>query len=127
MAEEVNKGVLMVGQGVIMRGEIKVPSIALIDGTVDGVLEADVVNITENGTMTGTTTASRVRVAGRINQSTTARTELFITKSGSVTGTVAYGELEIEKGGEIEGALSQGAEPPSAPATPHTPSTPAKP
>ena len=106
MAEEVNKGGLMVGQGVIMRGEIKVPSIALIDGTVDGVLEADVVNITENGTMTGTTTASRVRVAGRINQSTTARTELFITKSGSVTGTVAYGELEIEKGGVFEGSVS---------------------
>ena len=33
----------------------------------------------------------------------------------------------IEKGGEIEGALSQGAEPPSAPATPNTPATPAKP
>jgi cytoskeletal protein CcmA (bactofilin family) len=56
--------------------------------------------------MTGTTTASRVRVAGKINQSTTARTELFITKSGSVTGTVAYGELEIEKGGVFEGSVS---------------------
>lgn len=106
MAEDVNKGALMVGAGVVIKGKFDVPSVAVIDGTVEGVLNADVINITENGIVTGTTTASRVRVAGKIHQTTTARTELFITKTGAVTGSVAYGELEIERGGVFEGNVT---------------------
>jgi cytoskeletal protein CcmA (bactofilin family) len=39
---------------------------------------------------------------------------LIVRTTGKIIGKIHYAEIEIEKGGEIEGALSQGAEPPSS-------------
>jgi hypothetical protein len=42
---------------------------------------------------------------------------LIVRTTGKIVGKIHYSEIEIEKGGEIEGALSQGAEPPAQPAS----------
>jgi len=42
---------------------------------------------------------------------------LIVRATGKIVGKIHYAEIEIEKGGEIEGALNQGSEPPAAAST----------
>ncbi len=99
-------GNLMVGAGVTMNGNMTVPGEAVVDGAIDGTLTASIVHVTENGQINGTTTADHVRVAGKVTQTTVAKNTLFIESSGIASGNVTYANLEIAKGGNIQGQIS---------------------
>ncbi len=96
----------MVGEGVTMNGTMTVPGEAVIDGAVDGTLTASTVHVTENGKINGVTTAEHVRIAGKVVQTTVAKNTLVIESTGTATGSVAYANLEIAKGGNIQGQIS---------------------
>ncbi|MEO0317044.1 MAG: hypothetical protein RL404_721 [Pseudomonadota bacterium] len=99
-------GNLMVGAGVTMNGTMAVPGEAVIDGAIDGTLTASVVHVTDNGQIDGVTTADHVRVAGKVTQTTVAKNTLVIESSGTASGSIAYANLEIAKGGNIQGQIS---------------------
>ena len=99
-------GNLTVGAGVTMNGTMNVPGEAVIDGAVDGTLTASAVHVTENGQVNGVTTADHVRIAGKVTQTTVAKNTLVIESSGTAAGSVAYANLEIAKGGNIQGQIS---------------------
>jgi len=98
-------GNLAVGEGVRMQGNLSVPGEAVIDGQIQGVLTAQSVFITDNGAIQGTTTADHVRVAGKISETTVANKTLLIESTGVATGNIAYADLEIRKGGDIQGNI----------------------
>ncbi len=99
-------GNLTVGAGVTMNGTMTVPGEALIDGAVLVMLTASSVHITENGQVNGVTTADHVRIAGKVSQTTVAKNTLVIETSGTAAGDIAYANLEIAKGGNIQGQIS---------------------
>ncbi len=99
-------GNLIVGEGVTMNGNMQVPGEAVVDGAVDGMLSASAIHVTANGTINGTTTADHVRVAGKVTNTTIAKNTLVIEASGTAAGNVAYANLEIAKGGNIQGQVS---------------------
>jgi cytoskeletal protein CcmA (bactofilin family) len=105
MADDQKIGCLMVGEGVISTGQFQVPDIAFISGQVDGDLTAREVVVGVGGVVRGNLIADVVEVRGEVQQNVVAHRFLFIRSTGKVKGSVTYTELEIEKGGDIQGSL----------------------
>ena len=80
--------------------------LAEIDGTFDGVIKAQSVNVTSHGIINGTTEAKHIRVEGQVNQTLKAEGTLLIESSGRVSGDVSYADLEIRRGGDIQGSIT---------------------
>jgi cytoskeletal protein CcmA (bactofilin family) len=117
MAEIHASGSLLVGEGVFMKGTMRVPGVASIDGKLEGQLSADSVFIQQNGSMDGQTTANHVRVAGTLTDTTVANRTLLVEATGLVAGSITYQELEIKKGGSLQGGIYKvGREAPAIPA-----------
>jgi cytoskeletal protein CcmA (bactofilin family) len=94
-------------------------------------LTAEEVLIGPTGRITGRVSAKIIDVRGQLHNTIVSERSLIVRSTGKIVGKIHYSEIEIEKGGEIEGALSQGAEPPamaaSSPASPATVSAPPAP
>jgi cytoskeletal protein CcmA (bactofilin family) len=105
MAEIHAAGSLLVGEGVFMKGTMRVPGVASVDGKLEGELSADSVFIQQNGSMDGQTTANHVRVAGTLTDTTVANRTLVVEATGLVAGSITYQELEIKKGGSLQGGI----------------------
>lgn len=129
MADINSPGSLLVGEGVFMKGSMRVPGTASVDGKLEGELTADTVIIQINGSMDGRTTANHVRVAGQLNNTTLANKTLVIESSGRIAGSITYEELEIKKGGSLMGGIYKvgQAAPTPAPAAPAKPAAAAAP
>ena len=116
MAEIHAAGSLLVGEGVFMKGTMRVPGVASVDGKLEGELSADSVFIQQNGSMNGQTTANHVRVAGTLTDTTVANRTLVVESTGLVAGSITYQELEIKNGGSLQGGIYKvGREAPAMP------------
>ncbi len=98
---------IFIGEGVVFTGAIKAPNQAIISGKFEGELEARDVLIGVSGVVTGKTTAQFVDVEGELNDTVTSRELLIVRGTGRVRGTVTYGEIEIERGGQVKGDMIQ--------------------
>ncbi|BDU57489.1 hypothetical protein LMORI2_04710 [Limnohabitans sp. MORI2] len=98
---------IYIGEGVVFSGTIKAPNQAVISGKFEGELDARDVLIGASGVVTGKTTAQFVDVKGELNESVTSRELLIVRATGRVNGTVTYGEIEIERGGQVKGDMIQ--------------------
>ena len=105
MVESNPVGTLLVGEGVFMNGTIKVPGIATIDGKIEGAITADTIFITANGAVKGKTTANHIRVGGELTDTTVANKTLVIESAGTISGSITYADLEIKKGGSLQGNI----------------------
>ncbi len=115
MAEINSPGSLLVGEGVFRKGSMQVPGTASIDGKLEGDLTADTVIVQTNGAMDGRTTANHVRVAGSLTNTTVANKSLVVESSGLIGGAITYNELEIKKGGQLQGNIYKVGQQPPAP------------
>ena len=118
MAEINSPGSLLVGEGVFMKGSMQVPGTASIDGKLEGELSADTVIVQTNGAMDGRTTANHVRVAGSLTNTTVANKSLVVESSGLIGGSITYQELEIKKGGQLQGSIYKVGQQPQVQAAP---------
>ena len=107
MAENNQNGCLTVGEGVKLTGNFVVPDIASISGTIEGELTAREIQVGSTGVVKGKVTADVVDVRGEIHENLTSRKSLFIRSTGKVIGSVQYAEIEIEKGGDLQGSLQK--------------------
>jgi cytoskeletal protein CcmA (bactofilin family) len=109
MADNNQNGCLTVGEGVKLVGNFVVPDIASISGTIEGEITAREILVGSTGIIKGKVTAEVVDVRGEIHDNLTANKSLFIRSTGKVIGTVQYAEIEIEKGGDLQGNLLKSA------------------
>lgn len=107
MADDNQNGCLVVGEGVKLSGNFVVPNTASISGTIDGDLTAREILVGPSGVLKGKVTADLVDVRGEIHESVTSNKALFVRSTGKVSGAVRYAEIEIEKGGDLQGNLSK--------------------
>ena len=105
MADTNPPGSLFVGDGVFMQGTMTVPGLASVDGKLQGQLTADVIAIQTNGSIDGKTTANHIKVAGSLTDTTVANRTLVIESSGLIAGSITYAEMEIKKGGSLQGSI----------------------
>lgn len=95
---------LIVGRGISLNGKISSCDRLIIDGKVEAELEdCHTVEVTENGTFKGAAEIAGAEISGHYDGSLTVRDNLLIRGTGRVSGTVRYGRLHIEDGGEVNG------------------------
>ncbi len=63
------------------------------------------IKITETGTVKGQIEFERADISGVFEGDLTARERLVVRATGRVTGKVRFGELEVERGGQVLGDI----------------------
>ena len=97
---------LFIGAGVTFSGTVYVPGKALIDGVFDGDLKARDLEVDVNGTVIGNIDAQSLDVRGKMFEHIKCAQVCLIRSTGVITGSIVYGQLEIERGGVIKGSLN---------------------
>jgi cytoskeletal protein CcmA (bactofilin family) len=100
-------GDLYVGAGVIAHCVAIVPGRAVVNGQFDGAIDAKEIEVQAKGIVSGTIQATTIAVSGKINDVVQAADTLSIGNSGIVSGDIRYGNLEVAKGGELLGSMTQ--------------------
>ena len=110
---------LTVGRDISLTGEITACERLVVEGSVEANLtNCREIEIAETGLLKGTAGIEDAEIRGRFEGNLTVRKRLLIRATGKVIGTVRYGQLEIECGGQISGDIQAqaGAEEESRPA-----------
>ena len=98
---------LIVGPDIKLKGvEITDCDTLVVEGRVEASMDSRVIQIAENGVYSGTVGIDVAEIHGRFEGELTARKQLIIHTTGRVSGTIRYGKLTIEEGGEISGTIS---------------------
>ena len=91
-------------------GQITDCDTLVVEGTVEATMEAREIQIAENGSFSGSAEIDVAHVRGTFDGNLTARQKLVIYSTGKVIGTVRYGKIVIEEGGELAGDTQVGSE-----------------
>ena len=103
---------LTVGREITLSGEITSCDMLVIEGSVEANLtNCRDIDIAESGLFKGAAAIEEAEIRGRFEGNLTVRKRLLIRASGRVSGTIRYGQIEIECGGQISGDIQ--AQPPA--------------
>ena len=96
---------LSVGR-ITLSGEVNSCDKLLIEGSVDAKLtNCRAIEIAESGLFKGSTSIDEAEIRGRFEGDLIVRNRLLIKATGRVSGTIRYGQIEIECGGRIFGDI----------------------
>ena len=109
---------LIVGREISLAGEITSCDRLVVEGSVEANLaNCRDIEISDTGVFKGSASIEEAEIRGRFDGVLNVRRRLLIRASGRVKGTVRYGQIEIECGGQISGDVqaqpSSGELPPS--------------
>jgi cytoskeletal protein CcmA (bactofilin family) len=111
---------LIVGREISLSGEITSCDRLVVEGSVEANLaNCRDIEISESGVFKGSASIEDAEVRGRFEGVLNVRRRLLIRASGRIVGTVRYGQIEIECGGQISGDIQAQPtvnEPPPPPA-----------
>jgi cytoskeletal protein CcmA (bactofilin family) len=97
---------LIVGREISLSGEINSCDRLIVEGSVEANLQnCHEVDIAESGLFKGSATIDEAEVRGRFEGNLIVRKRLLIRATGRVSGTIRYGQIEIECGGQISGEI----------------------
>jgi cytoskeletal protein CcmA (bactofilin family) len=89
-----------------LTGEVNSCDKLLIEGSVDAKLtNCRTIEIAESGLFKGSTSIDEAEIRGRFEGDLIVRNRLLIKATGRVSGTIRYGQIEIECGGQIFGDI----------------------
>jgi len=95
---------LIVGREISLSGEITSCDRLVVEGSVEANLaNCRDIDIAESGLFKGSASIEEAEIRGRFEGTLNVRKRLLIRSSGRVIGTVRYGQIEIECGGQISG------------------------
>lgn len=101
-----NRRLLTVGPEIQLKGEISDCDRLLIEGRVDATVNnVHTLEIAEVGSFKGSADVEEAEISGLFEGNLNVRGRLVIYSSGKVRGKITYGEIEIERGGEVSGEI----------------------
>lgn len=101
-----SRRVLTVGHDILLKGEIATCDRLVIEGAVDATLnEVHTVEIAESGSFKGGAEIEDAEISGIFEGDLVVRNRLVIYSTGIVKGNITYGEIEIERGGQLTGQI----------------------
>jgi len=104
--KKVDARTLIVGPGVSFSGDLSSCDHLVVEGRVEANVDGcQNMMIAQTGVFKGNGSTENADVRGRIDGEFQARRRLLIRGSGHVSGTITYGEIEIEAGGKISGTI----------------------
>ena len=102
---------LTVGPNIKLKGvEITDCDTLVVEGTVEATMNSRVMQIAEQGAFKGTAEIDIAEIRGAFDGSLTVRQKLVIYATGRVTGTIRYGKLVVEEGGQLSGEIVFGTQ-----------------
>lgn len=97
---------LIVGPKIRLNGaEIEQCDTLVIEGHVKATIKSRILRITASGTFDGDADIETAEIEGTFNGTLNASTRLVVKAAGRVTGTIRYGRLVVEDGGELGGDI----------------------
>lgn len=101
---------LTVGREIVLSGDITACEVLVVEGRVDAKLKnCQAIEITPSGVFKGEAEIEEADISGSFDGVLTVRGRLTVRNGGRILGTVRYGQLEVEAGGEINGDVRSGA------------------
>ncbi|SBT06529.1 conserved hypothetical protein [Candidatus Propionivibrio aalborgensis] len=98
---------LIVGPDVKLKGaEILDCDTLVVEGRVEATMDSRVIRIAENGSFAGTVSIDIAEIHGTFEGELTARSQLIIHSTGRVSGTIRFGKLVVDEGGELCGEIN---------------------
>lgn len=95
---------LIVGPGIKLKGaEIQDCDTLVVEGRVEATMDSRVIQIADQGSFAGKVNIDVAEIRGRFEGELTARKQLIIHATGHVSGTIRYGKIVIQEGGELTG------------------------
>ena len=98
---------ITIGQGVTFVGTISARGKAFINGVVTGEISVDGLQVGESGVIKGKIKSREMEVYGEIHDEVSCAEHVLVHSTGLINGKLIYGELEIQKGGRVTGAMDQ--------------------
>lgn len=98
---------LTVGKDICLKGEITSCDKLVVEGRVEATMEAArVIEVAKSGFFKGSVVVDEADISGRFEGDLTATEQLTVRAGGRISGTIRYGKIVIEAGGEISGDMS---------------------
>lgn len=114
---------LTVGPNIKLKGvEITDCDTLVVEGLVEATMDSRVMQIAEQGAFKGSAEIDVAEIRGEFSGNLTVRQKLVIYATGKVTGTIRYGKLVVEEGGQLSGEIMFGAHDNAKPASVSKPS-----
>ena len=110
-SKQVDIRTMVVGSGTSFSGEITSCNRLIVEGTVEAKLDncKDVL-INEGGLFKGESATENADIHGAFEGDLVVRKRLLVRSTGQLSGTITYGEIEIERGGKISGIIQASGE-----------------
>jgi len=103
-SHQIEARTLVVGAGMSVSGTITSCDRLVAEGTVDAKLDGcQQVIVAQTGVFRGNVSTDHADVHGRFEGELVVKKHLLVRATGQVSGTVSFGEIEIERGGKIAG------------------------
>lgn len=104
---EVPRGAATIGKSVLIKGQILSKEDLVIDGNVEGSVEAQENRITigPNGRVIANIKARDVVVLGQLKGNIEASGRVEIRKGANLIGDIRYSKISIEEGADLRGSL----------------------
>ncbi len=96
-----NRGVLIIGEDAVLKGEVKSGQRIEIWGYVEGGVSASEVIVHEGGKLFGNVSSDRAEIRGTIQGDVRVQQLIQIKSTGHAAGKIKYGRLSMEEGGEL--------------------------
>ena len=102
---------ITIGKGVTFVGSISARGKAFINGAVTGEISVDDLQVGESGIIKGKIKSREMEVHGEIHDDVSCAEHVLVHSTGLINGKLIYGELEIQKGGQVTGSMDQSNKP----------------
>jgi cytoskeletal protein CcmA (bactofilin family) len=97
---------LTVGPNIKLKGvEITDCDTLVVEGLVEATMDSRVIQIAQQGAFKGSVEIDIAEIRGTFDGNLTVRQKLVIYATGKVTGTIRYGKVVIEEGGQLSGDI----------------------
>ena len=97
---------LQIGNGVTITGSIKADNEVTIHGTLDGDVDCHCLIVSKSGNIKGKIKTETMTIEGKSDGEITINDLLQIKSTGSVSGKVFYGKIQVEDGGKLIGEIN---------------------
>lgn len=99
-------GKLIVGREIKLKGEIAACERLVVEGSVEAnLMDCRSLEVAPGGYFTGQSMVDTAEISGHFEGDLTVEGLLTVTSTGRLSGTVRFGELQVERGGTISGDI----------------------
>ena len=104
------KAETIVGLGTVVIGEISVPELLVVEGTVEGNVKTKTLRVGANGVIKGKVFASNADIQGVLAEDVEVEDSLLLRSTSRTEGHVKCGKVQVEEGAAIKGDFWTGVE-----------------